>query len=130
MSTEIKKDHYYTEDHEWVRVEGNDAYIGISDYAQHQMGEVVYIELPEEGDEFGKGDDFAVIESVKAASDSFMPIGGKVLEANSDLEDSPENVNSAPYDSWLVKIEIADKAELDGLMNADKYQEFINSQEG
>lgn len=117
---------YYTEDHEWVRVEGNMAYIGISDYAQHELGDIVYVELPDEDDEFEQGDSMGVIESVKAASDVLIPLSGRIVEINDGLEDSPEKVNEDAYGTWLVKIEIADEGELASLMNAEKYEAFLN----
>jgi glycine cleavage system H protein len=116
----------YHEEHEWIRVEGDEGVIGVSDYAQEQLSDVVYVELPEVGDSFEAGDVLAVIESVKAASDVYMPITGEVLEINEVLEDSPELVNSDPYgEAWLVRVTIADPGELDGLMEADAYQAYI-----
>jgi glycine cleavage system H protein len=118
----------YHEEHEWVRLEGDEAVIGVSDYAQEQLSDVVYVELPEVGDSFDKGDVFAVIESVKAASDVYMPMGGEIVEINEDLEDSPELVNSDPFgDAWLVRISLADPSELDDLMNVDEYKAFVES---
>jgi glycine cleavage system H protein len=118
----------YHEEHEWVRVEGDEGVIGISDYAQEQLSDVVYVELPEEGDTFERGDVLAVVESVKAASDVYMPIGGEVLEINEALEDAPELVNQDPYgEAWLVRVAIADPAELDDLMDADAYKSFVES---
>ena len=119
----------YSEDHEWVRVEGEEALIGISDFAQSQLSDVVYVELPEVGDSFERGEVLATIESVKAASDVFMPLGGEVLETNSVLEDTPGLVNEDPYgEAWLVRIRIIDPAELDDLMDADAYRAFVESQ--
>lgn len=118
----------YHEEHEWVRLEGDEAVIGISDYAQEQLSDVVYVELPEVGDSFDKGDVFAVVESVKAASDVYMPVSGEIVEVNEDLEDSPELVNSDPYgDAWLVRITLADPSELDDLMNVEEYKAFVES---
>jgi glycine cleavage system H protein len=123
---DVKDGLKYTENDEWIRVEGNAGFVGITDYAQDALNDIVYVELPDVDDEFGKGDSFGVVESVKAASDMHMPVGGKVLEVNSALEDSPETVNSDPYgDGWFVKIEIADAAELDGLMDAAAYTKFL-----
>lgn len=119
---------YYSEDHEWVKVEGDKAYIGITDYAQHALGEIVYVEMPEVDDEINVGDVFGVIESVKAASDSFLPISGKVVKINEELEDSPELLNEKPYESWILSVEISDKSELENLMDAKEYEEFCNSE--
>lgn len=119
---------YYSEDHEWVRVEGKTAYVGISDYAQHEMGDIVYVELPDEDDEFEKGDSLGAIESVKAASDILIPVSGRVVEINDELEDAPEKVNEDAFDAWLVKVELSDEAELEGLMNAEAYEAFIKSE--
>ena len=118
----------YDEEHEWVRVEGDEGVVGISDYAQDQLSDVVYVELPEVGDSFERGDILAVVESVKAASDVYMPVSGEVLEINDALEDSPELVNQDPYgEAWFVRITIADPSELDGLLDADAYEAFLES---
>lgn len=119
----------YSNDHEWVKVEGNKAYIGITDYAQHALGEIVYIELPEVDDEFEKGDVFGVVESVKAASDSYLPVSGKVVEVNEALEDSPELVNEDAFANWILQVELSDESELDGLMSAEEYKEFCDKEE-
>ena len=116
----------YHEEHEWIRVEGDEGVIGITDYAQEQLSDIVYVELPEVGDTFERGDVLAVVESVKAASDVYMPIGGEVLETNEELEDSPELVNSDPFgEAWFVRVRIADPAELDDMMDADAYQTYV-----
>ncbi|MGI6584717.1 MAG: glycine cleavage system protein GcvH [Gracilibacteraceae bacterium] len=125
---EIKSGLLYSKDHEWVRVEGEKAYVGITDYAQHALGEIVYVELPSVGDELNAGDVFSVIESVKAASDSYLPVAGKVLEVNEALSDSPQLVNEDPYGSWIVLVEITDKAGLDDLMNEQEYKEFCDKE--
>jgi glycine cleavage system H protein len=118
----------YDEEHEWVRVEGDEGVVGVSDYAQDQLSDVVYVELPEVGDSFERGDILAVVESVKAASDVYMPVSGEVLEINDALEDSPELVNQDPYgEAWFVRITIADPSELDDLLDADAYQAFLES---
>lgn len=114
----------YSEDHEWLKVEGNVATIGITDHAQHQLGEIVYVELPDTDDELDAGEAFGVIESVKAASDSFMPVSGKIVEANEDLDDEPGSLNEDPYANWIIKVELSDESQLDGLMDAKKYEEF------
>lgn len=114
----------YSEDHEWLKVEGNVATIGITDHAQHQLGEIVYVELPDVDDELDAGETFGVIESVKAASDSFMPVSGKIVEANEELDDEPGSLNEDPYANWIIKVELSDESQLDGLMDAKKYEEF------
>jgi glycine cleavage system H protein len=121
----------YTGKDEWIRVEGNFGFIGISDYAQDQLSDVVYLEyLVSEGDEIGKGDEFATIESVKAASEIYSPVSGKVIELNEDLLDTPETVNSDPYgEAWMVKLELSDTSELDGLMDADGYTKNVQERE-
>lgn len=120
----------YHEEHEWVRVEGEEAVIGISDYAQDQLSDVVYVELPEVGDTFEQGDVFAVVESVKAASDVYMPLSGEILEVNEVLEDSPELVNQDPYgEAWFVRIAMTDLSELDGLMDAEAYKAYLEELE-
>lgn len=119
---------YYSKDHEWVKVEGDKATIGITDYAQHALGEIVYVEMPDVDDEIDAGDVFGVIESVKAASDSFLPISGKILEVNEELEDSPELLNEKPYESWVLAVEMSDKSELDNLMSDKEYEEFCKSE--
>lgn len=125
---EIKTGLLYSDDHEWVRVEGVKAYVGITDYAQHALGEIVYVELPTVGDELNAGDVFGVIESVKAASDSYLPVSGKVLEVNEALSDSPQLINEDPYESWIVVIEVTDKATLDNLMNEQEYKDFCDKE--
>jgi len=116
------KDLRYTKTHEWVRVEDGHAYIGITDYAQDQLGEIVFIELPEESDDLEKGEEFAAIESVKAASDVMAPVSGVVTAVNEALEDSPELLNEDPYENWIVKVELEDESELEGLMSAEEYE--------
>lgn len=124
----IVKGLYYSEDHEWVKVEGEEGYVGITDFAQSQLGDIVYVELPEADDELEQEDDFAAIESVKTASDVYMPVSGKVLEVNEDLLDSPELLNSDPFDSWIVKVELTDKSQLDDLMSSEEYEEFTSEE--
>ena len=126
---EVRNDLLYTSEHEWVRVEGNRAYVGITDYAQHSLGEIVYVELPEVGDELNAGDVFSVIESVKAASDSYLPVSGKIVEVNEELSDSPQLINEDPYGNWIVVVEMSDKSELDDLMNAEQYEEFCSKED-
>lgn len=116
----------YDKEHEWIRVEGDEGVVGVSDYAQDQLSDVVYVELPEVGDTFDKDDVFAVVESVKAASDVYMPVTGEIVEINEELEDSPELVNQDPYGAaWFVRVAIADLAEVDDLLDADAYQAYV-----
>jgi glycine cleavage system H protein len=116
----------YSEDHEWIRVEGDEAVLGISDYAQDQLSDVVYVELPEVGETFDQGEVLAVVESVKTASDVYTPVTCEVLVVNSAMEDSPELVNRDPYgEAWFVRISLANPAELDDLMDARAYQEYV-----
>ena len=109
---------YYSESHEWLKVEGEFGYIGITDYAQHQLGNVVYVDLPEVDDELNQGEEFGAVESVKAASDLLSPISGIVVEINDKLEDEPELLNEDAFGNWICKVKINDKSELDSLMNA------------
>lgn len=119
------RDLKYTRDHEWVKVEGKRARIGITDFAQHELGDLVFIELPELEEEFAEGEAFAVLESVKAAADVYAPLPGVVVEINEELEDDPALVNNDPYgDGWLAVLELDEDAVLDGLMDADEYQQF------
>jgi glycine cleavage system H protein len=116
----------YTQEHEWTRLEGNRVTVGITDYAQHQLGDVVYVELPAAGATVAAMKPFGVVESVKAASDLFSPVSGKVVEVNSALEDSPELVNQSPYeDGWMIVVELSNPAELDQLLSATAYSEFV-----
>ena len=118
---------YFTDEHEWIDVEGDTATVGITDYAQGQLGDIVFVELPQVGSQVSKGKDAAVVESVKAASDVYAPITGEVSEANGALEDDPALVNSSPEDEgWFFKLTIADKSELDGLMDAAAYKSFCD----
>lgn len=124
----IVKELLYTEQHEWVKVEGNKAYIGITDYAQKAMGDIVYVELPEVDTELSKEEAFGVIESVKAASDMYMPIDGTVLEVNDELVDNPALVNEDAYGSWMVLVEVTNEAQLEGLLSAVSYEELCNKE--
>ena len=117
---------YYSESHEWVKVEGNIAIVGITDYAQHALGNIVYVDMPEEGDEVTAGEDFGAVESVKAASDLISPVSGEVVEVNEALADSPELVNSDPYANWIIKVKLSDPAEVENLMDAAAYKSHIN----
>ena len=127
--TVIKSDHLYTKEDEWIFVDGDEATVGVTDYAQDSLSDIVYLELPGEGDSFEMGDAFGVVESVKAAADLMMPVGGEILAANEDLLDEPELINNDPYGSWLVKIKIGDSGELDQLMDADAYQAYCDDRE-
>ena len=119
---------YFSEDHEWVDVEGEIATVGITDYAQGQLGDIVFVELPAEGATFGKGDDAAVVESVKAASDVYSPISGEVVEVNGDLEEDPALVNNdAEDEGWFFKLRLSDASELEGLMNESAYAKFVEN---
>ena len=116
---------YFTEDHEWIAVDGDTGTVGITKYAAEQLGDVVFVEVPEAGASFGKGDDMAVVESVKAASDVYAPVAGEVTEGNGDLADAPETVNEDPEGKgWFCKIKLSDKGDLDGLMDAAAYKTF------
>ena len=116
----------YTKEHEWIRVEGEEAYVGITDYAQSQLGDIVFVEVETEGDNLEAGDTFGSIEAVKTVSDLYMPISGEVLEFNSELEDQPDLVNKDPYGKgWIIKVKVEDEAQLDGLLSADAYNASI-----
>jgi len=115
---------YYAESHEYVRVEGEFGYIGITDYAQSQLGNVVYVDMPEVDDEVTAGEEFGAVESVKAASDLFSPVSGTVVEVNEALEDEPELINKDAFANWIIKVELSDKSELDNLMDAKAYEEI------
>ena len=118
----------YTREHEWVLIEGNLATVGITDFAQHELGEVVYVELPKVGDSVTKDEPFGVVESVKAASDVYAPVSGEVTESNDDLVSSPELINDDPYgDAWLIRVEMSDPSELESLMDAPTYRAMIDA---
>lgn len=116
---------YYSETHEYVRVEDNYGYIGITDYAQNALGNVVYVDMPEEDDEVTAGEEFGAVESVKAASDLISPVSGTVVEVNEKLEDAPELINTDAFENWIIKVELSDKGELDDLMDAEAYKAMI-----
>ncbi len=115
---------YYSESHEFIRVEGEFGYIGITDYAQHALGNVVYVDMPEVDDEVEAGEEFGAVESVKAASDLISPVSGTVVEVNEALEDQPELLNADAFENWIIKVELSDKTELDNLMEAAEYEAF------
>ena len=120
---------YYSESHEYVRVEGEYGYVGITDYAQHALGNVVYVDMPEVDDEVEAGEDFGAVESVKAASDLISPVSGTVVEVNEALEDSPELLNQDAFENWIIKVQLSDKAELDNLMDAAAYEEHCKNED-
>ena len=115
---------YYSESHEFVRVEGNFGFIGITDYAQNALGNVVYVDMPDVDDEVSAGDEFGAVESVKAASDLISPVSGTVVEVNEALEDTPELINEDAFENWIIKVELSDASELDNLMDAQAYTAF------
>ncbi len=126
---EFPKDLKYTKEHEWVKVEKNQAIIGITDYAQDSLGEVVYVELPQEGNQVTKSEPFGVVESVKAVSDLYSPLSGSITEVNDAILDTPETINEDPYgDAWLIKVELSNKDEIGELMSADEYVKFIEEE--
>jgi glycine cleavage system H protein len=119
----------YTKDHEWVRTKGNEATVGITDHAQHQLGDVVYVELPKVGDKFEASEPFGSVESVKAVSEVYMPLAGSVIEVNESLNDSPEQVNEDPYgDGWMIRIKIDNPAQVDALLTAIEYEDYIKEE--
>jgi glycine cleavage system H protein len=118
----------YNEEHEWIKLEGDVATFGITDYAQNMLGGIVYVELPEEEDEVEKGESFITIESVKAATDVLSPVDGEVVEVNEDLDDSPEALNESPYESWIVKIKLEDASQLDSWMDKAAYEAFCEKE--
>jgi len=121
----------YTKDHEWILVQGEKATVGITDYAQHELGDVVYVDLPEVGDTFEAGEPFGSVESVKAVSEVFCPVGGEVEEVNSKLEESPELVNESPHQkAWMIKIRLSNSEELKELLSAEEYEEYVQEQSG
>ena len=125
MST-ILEGLYYAESHEYVKVEGEYGYVGITDFAQHELGNVVYVDMPDVDDEVEAGEDFGAVESVKAASDLISPVSGTVVEINEALNDSPELINEDPYANWIIKVQLSDASETEKLMDAAAYKAFIN----
>ncbi len=119
---------YYSKDHEWLRVEGETGTVGITDHAQHSLGDVVYVELPKAGETFGAHDTFGSVESVKAVSELFLPVAGEVTEVNESLSDEPEKVNSDPYgDGWMLRVKLSNRGEVDSLLSAAEYEDFIKA---
>ena len=125
----VPEDLHYSKDHEWIRVEGDVGTIGITDYAQHSLGDVVYVELPKAGETFTAHETFGSVESVKAVSELFTPVAGEVVEVNETLQDEPEKVNSDPYgDGWMVRIRLSAPGEVDSLLNAVEYEDFLSAE--
>jgi len=122
------KELFYSNDHEWIKLEGNMAYVGITDFAQHALGDIVFVELPEVDTEFTSGDVFGVIESVKAASDMYIPFGGKVIEINESVVDNPVLVSQDCYENWMLLLEITNKEDLNSLMNEEQYKEYCSKE--
>ncbi len=126
MSDEVKDDLKYTDTHEWVKLDDNTAKVGITDHAQSELTDIVFVEFPEVGKEVKKGDELCVVESVKSVSEIYSPVSGKIKKINDSLEDSPETINSSPYeDGWLVEIEVDDTSETDSLLDVDAYKKLI-----
>jgi len=126
MSDEIREDLKYTDTHEWLKVEGDKAKVGITDHAQEELTDIVFVELPKVGEEVEKGEELCVVESVKSVSEIYSPISGKITNVNKDLEDSPETVNESPYDDgWLVEIQLSNKTEIDELLSSEDYKKNI-----
>lgn len=124
----VMDDRRYAESHEWVKLDGDIATIGISDYAQHALGDIVYVDMPEVGDEMTAGEVFGAVESVKAASDLICPVSGEVVEINEELEDAPEKVNADAFENWIIKVKVSDPAEIDALLDAAAYTEFCENE--
>lgn len=121
--SKILEELLYSESHEWVKVDGNIAIIGVSDFAQEEMGDITYVDAPSEGDSVAKGEDFGALESVKASSELYAPVSGEVVAVNEELEDKPELINEDPYSAWIIKVKMSDASELDSLLSAAAYAE-------
>jgi glycine cleavage system H protein len=127
--TNVPEDLHYSKDHEWLRVEGDTGTVGITDHAQNSLGDVVYVELPKVGDVFSGHDTFGSVESVKAVSELYLPVVGKVVAVNESLQDEPEKVNSDPYgEGWMIRISLTDKGQIDGLLSAAEYEDYLKSE--
>lgn len=124
----VMDDRRYAESHEWVKIDGDIATIGISDYAQHALGDIVYVDMPEVGDEIAAGDVFGAVESVKAASDLICPVSGEVVEINEELEGAPEKVNADAFNNWIIKVKISDAGEYDALLDAAAYSQLCENE--
>lgn len=127
MTTKILPNLKYTKDHDWISINGDIATFGITDFAQNALGDIVFVELPDVGASYSKGDTFGVVESVKSVTDLHVPVSGEVVEANNDLEGAPEKCNKAPYEAWIIKIKMTNPSETKDLLDAKKYQEFCDS---
>ena len=125
--TKVLEGLFYSKSHEYVKVEGDEAYIGITDYAQKELGNIVYVDLPEVDDEVAADEEFGAVESVKAASDLNSPVSGTVVEVNEKLEDKPELINQDAFANWIIKVKLSEKSELDGLMDAEAYKKMIEA---
>ena len=126
----VPEDLHYSKDHEWIRVEGDVGTIGITDYAQNSLGDVVYVELPKVGESFAAHESFGSVESVKAVSEIFSPVGGEITEVNESLQDEPEKVNNDPYDEgWMIRIRMSNPGEVDSLLSAAEYEDFTKAEE-
>jgi len=124
----IPQDLRYTNDHEWVRIEGDEAVVGITDYAQAELGDITFVELPDKGKQISKGAGAATVESVKAASDIYSPVSGDIIEVNNGLENSPEMINQSPYETgWVFRVKVLDSEELNGLMDAASYEKYLDT---
>ena len=130
MANNIPENLHYSKDHEWVKVDGDTATIGITDYAQHSLGDVVYVELPSVGDKFEAHEAFGSVESVKAVSEIFIPVGGEIIEANDALNDTPEAVNNDAYgEAWMIKVKMANPLEADAMLSPEEYEEYLSENE-
>lgn len=125
---EFKNDRRYAESHEWVKLEGDIATVGISDYAQHALGDIVYVDMPEVGDEVEAGEVFGAVESVKAASDLYSPVSGEVVEVNEVLEDAPETINAGAFDAWIMKVKVSDASVIENLLDAEAYAKLCENE--
>ena len=124
----ILKEALYTKDHEWIKADGNKAYVGITDFAQDSLGDIVFVDLREVGSEFEKGEVFGAVESVKAASDLYIPVSGKVLEVNEELADNPEYINQDSYKNWIISVELSDNSQLKELLDAENYEKLCDGE--
>ncbi|MDH6108490.1 glycine cleavage system H protein [Kitasatospora sp. MAP12-15] len=119
----------YTKDHEWIQAQGRTGLVGLTEHAQKQLGDIVFVEMPKVGDKFDAGDPFGTVESVKAVSELYMPVAGKVVETNGQLDEAPEDINDDAHHTWIIKIEMSNAKDLDGLLTADQYQAYIVAEE-
>ncbi len=124
----VKEDRRYAESHEWVKLDGDIATVGITDYAQHALGDIVYVDMPEVGDEVEAGEVFGAVESVKAASDLISPVSGEVVEVNENLEDAPESINADAFENWIMKVKVSDSGEIDALLDAAAYAKLCENE--